>query len=77
MITATVKPTTLANASTMTRNDIIDKLSEIVEESCIEDWLQTPNKSFDNKRPNDLIEEEDFEPILNMIYQLGSGEPSS
>lgn len=53
------------------------KLSQIVDEEFIESWLQKPNAAFNNRKPIDLINEDNYQPLYAMIYRLGSGEPSS
>jgi len=57
--------------------DFKEKLSQIVNEEFIESWLQKPNTAFNNRKPFDLINEDNYQPLYAMIYRLGSGEPSS
>ena len=57
--------------------DFKKKLSQIVDEQIIESWLQKPNAAFNNRKPIDLINEDNYQPLYAMIYRLGSGEPSS
>lgn len=57
--------------------DFKKKLSQIVDEQFIESWLQKPNAAFNNRKPIDLINEDNYQPLYAMIYRLGSGEPSS
>lgn len=57
--------------------DFKEKLSQIVNEEFIESWLQKPNIAFNNRKPIDLINEDNYQPLYAMIYRLGSGEPSS
>lgn len=57
--------------------DFKKKLSQIVDEEFIESWLQKPNAVFNNRKPIDLINEDNYQPLYAMIYRLGSGEPSS
>lgn len=57
--------------------DFKKKLSQIVDEEFIESWLQKPNTAFNNRKPIDLINEDNYQPLYAMIYRLGSGEPSS
>ena len=57
--------------------DFKKKLSQIVDEEFIESWLQKPNAAFNNRKPIDLINEDNYQPLYAMIYRLGSGEPSS
>lgn len=38
-------------------------------------WMASPNKAFDFKTPNELIESGDLEPLEKMLHQLESGEP--
>jgi len=57
--------------------DFKKKLSEIVDEKFIDSWLQQPNAAFNNRKPIDLINEDNYNPLYEMIYRLGSGEPST
>lgn len=57
--------------------DFKKKLSGIVKEEFIESWLQKSNAAFNNRKPIDLINEDNYQPLYDMIYRLGSGEPSS
>lgn len=51
------------------------RLSSVVKEEYIEEWLQNPNKAFNGKKPIDLVNEGNFDPLFEMIYRLESGEP--
>jgi len=51
-------------------------LSQIVKEQFIEEWLDTPNAAFDNKKPRDLIIENNMDKINEMLYRLESGVPT-
>ena len=55
------------------------KLSEIVDddERFIDSWLQQPNAAFNNRKPIDLINEDNYDLLYEMIYRIGSGEPST
>lgn len=57
--------------------DFKKNLSQIVDEQFIESWLQKPNAAFNNRKPIDLINEDNYQPLYAMLYRLGSGEPSS
>ena len=57
--------------------DFKKKLSEIVDKKCIDSWLYRPNMQFNNRKPIDLINEDNYGPLYEMLYRLGSGEPSS
>lgn len=57
--------------------DFKNKLSEIVDEKFINSWLQRPNIYFNNRKPIDLINNDDYDPLYEMIYRLKTGEPSS
>jgi uncharacterized protein (DUF2384 family) len=52
-----------------------EKLSSIVKEEYVNDWLQTPNKAFNGKKPIDLVNEGNFDPLFEMLYRLESGIP--
>lgn len=57
--------------------DFKKKLSEIIDKQYIDSWLQKPNAAFNNRKPIDLINEDDYRPLYEMIYRVGSGEPST
>ena len=57
-----------------TENELKERLSQIVKEKFIEEWLDTPNAAFDNKKPRDLIIENNMDKINEMLYRLESGD---
>ena len=44
------------------------KLAELIGESVVDSWLNSPNKAFNNKKPIDMINKEDTELLDEMIY---------
>lgn len=54
-------------------------LSESVfdNDKYIDSWMNRPNIAFNNRTPMDLVNENNFDPLFEMIYRLGSGEPST
>lgn len=56
--------------------DFKKKLSEILDERFMESWLHRPNIYFDDRRPIDLINDDDYGPLYEMIHRLASGEPT-
>jgi hypothetical protein len=58
-------------------DDFKKQLSEFVNEDYIESWLQKPNIAFDNRKPIDLINEDNYQRLYSMIYRLRTGEPLS
>lgn len=56
--------------------NIRQRLEEVLPEEYIDTWLGTPNAKFGGRRPSELIECGEFEPILRMLYYLESGQPS-
>lgn len=58
-------------------NDIRVRLERLIKPEFIDSWLNTTNKAFNNKRPIDLILEQNLDPLYKMIYILESGEPLS
>ena len=57
-------------------SELKERLSQIVKEQFIEEWLDTPNAAFDNKKPRDLIIENNMGKINEMLYRLESGIPT-
>lgn len=47
-----------------------ERLSSVIKEEHIENWLQTLNKSFDNRKPIDLVNEGNFDPLFKMLQRL-------
>ena len=68
------------NTNTKEENFILFKkeLSEIIDEKFIESWLQRPNIKFNERKPIDLVNENNFDALFAMIYIyiLKSGQPS-
>lgn len=52
------------------------RLSSVVKEEFIEDWLQTANKAFSGKKPIDLVNEGNFDLLFEMLFRLESGIPN-
>lgn len=57
-------------------NELKERLSQIVKEQFVEEWLDTPNSAFENKKPRDLIIENNMDKINEMLYRLESGMPT-
>ena len=58
------------NTNTKEENFILFKkeLSEIIDEKFIESWLQRPNIKFNERKPIDLVNENNFDALFAMIY---------
>ena len=56
-------------------NELKERLSQIVKEQFIEEWLDTPNAAFDNKTPRQMVLEQNSDQIEEMLYRLESGIP--
>lgn len=52
------------------------RLGILFGETKVETWLNTPNPAFDNKKPIDMIFDQDLAPLYEMVRIMGSGEPS-
>lgn len=50
-----------------------ERLSSVVKEEYIEDWLKNPNDAFDGRKPIDLANEGNFDPLFEMLFRLESG----
>ena len=55
---------------------IRQRLEEVLVVEHVDTWLNAPNPRFDNRKPSELIENGEYEPILRLLYRLESGEPS-
>jgi hypothetical protein len=51
------------------------RLGEIFGETKVDTWLYTPNPSLNNKKPVDMIFDQDLAPLYEMLYKISSGEP--
>lgn len=56
--------------------DIKEALADVVVESYLDEWLNKPNERFDNRTPQELLDNKEYGPIWRMIYVLRSGTPS-
>lgn len=57
--------------------DIRTRLERLIKTEFVDSWLNSPNPAFDNKKPIDLIHENDTDKLYKMLYILESGEPLS
>lgn len=48
----------------------VDKLSKVLKDEVISEWVMNPNKAFDNQIPLVMIREGNTEPIERMISEL-------
>lgn len=53
---------------------LLDALKEVMTNT--EEWLTQPNQALNNRKPQELIDEYDHEPLWHMVHALKSGEPS-
>lgn len=51
------------------------RLANVVEEEFIDEWMNKSNSAFNNRKPIDLVNEGDFDPLFRMLHRLESGEP--
>lgn len=59
----------------MTKKEIIDRISQLIDENGLEEWLYTYNDAF-KQRPIVMLEnEKGREKLEQMIYQIEMGEP--
>lgn len=56
--------------------DIKEALADVVVESYLDEWLNKPNERFDNRTPQELLDNKEYGPIWRMIYVLRSGTPN-
>jgi uncharacterized protein (DUF2384 family) len=54
-------------------NVVLERLSEIMDPSAVEDWLFTPVPALDNQLPVELIRAGRARQVLNLIDALGEG----
>lgn len=59
----------------MNEQNIVDLLKTLVKEESVDEWLDTPNPSFDSKKPRDMIDTDDEHLLREMIFRLQSGMP--
>ena len=60
-------------------SEIRDTISDIRDlftaDSDFAHWCQEPNLAFRGRKPEDLMQQGDWEPLKRMLGTLGSGEP--
>lgn len=56
---------------------LCDALSESVDVKCLDDWFNTPNQAFEDRKPLELFLNGEKDRLWAMVYQLNSGEPLS
>ncbi len=52
---------------------MLERLAEIVKPSSIPQWLETPNKAFDELTPLEVLERGEIDRLCTMIFYLESG----
>jgi hypothetical protein len=65
-----------ATKKTRARRDFVDKLALLVNSSAIPGWLETPNDAFGGRRPQELLDSGEYEPLYEMLRLMSSEEPS-
>jgi hypothetical protein len=67
----------LAEASHISRVKEIERfqqrLSEVIKEEAIPEWLEKPNAAFGDLKPLEVIERGEIDRLWNMIFYLESG----
>ena len=58
-----------------TTDELKERLKQIVREEFVDSWLDTPNPTFNNKTPRQMIIEQNYDQIEAMLYRLESGIP--
>lgn len=54
---------------------LVDALSEVVDRESLGLWFRTPNESFGDLKPIEVIERGEIDRLWNMVFQLRSGMP--
>ncbi len=54
-------------------NYVIERLADVYTPDGIEIWLRGRNRALGGSRPLDLLENHDFEPVINLVDQLTEG----
>lgn len=52
-----------------------ESLSELIDPEYLGDWLQTPNQSFDDLKPIEVIERGNINLLWAMVFRLQTGMP--
>ncbi len=60
----------------MSDSEIRTALSTVIKEDAIGPWMEAPNPVFGGLTPAQVIRNGDGKKILDMVYFLGSGDPS-
>lgn len=54
-------------------NYVIERLADVYVPEGIEIWLRGRNRSLGGRRPIELLEANEFEPVINLVEQLTEG----
>jgi DNA-binding transcriptional regulator YiaG len=68
------KPGEMAKRTLTELQRLYRNLSEVMKRDFIAEWLATPNPSFENLKPLEVIERGEIDRIWRMIYDLEAGE---
>jgi DNA-binding transcriptional regulator YiaG len=68
------KPGEMAKRALTELQRLCRSLSEVMKKDFIAEWLATPNPSFDDFKPLEIIERGEIDRIWRMIYDLEAGE---
>ena len=60
-----------------TKEELVDMMLEIgIKNEAIEPWFNTPNKFFDNIKPQQLIDDGRNNLIRDLLFDMATGMPS-
>ena len=58
------------------KNILLELLEHFPNSIALEMWLAKPNPAFNNRKPQELLDSGDLEPLRAMIHVIKSGEPT-
>jgi hypothetical protein len=56
-------------------NYLVERLANVYQPQGIEIWLHARNRALDGRRPIDMLEAGEFEPVIGLVEQLAQGVP--
>lgn len=55
---------------------LVQALAQVMRPEFIAEWLQEPNDGFQGLKPIEVIERGEIDRVWEMLYRVGSGEPT-
>jgi hypothetical protein len=56
----------------MSKQELMDSLNELITPEGLKEWLNKPNDAFNGEKPQDLIDNNNYEQIEMMIWRINA-----